>query len=65
MAKRELNIDKEALENAGVIYELFYIFYDDQKAELESSFLRQKRYKSFTEFCIEKFKEFDEAIFTS
>jgi len=59
-----MKIDKTIIEKSEVIYELFHIFYEDRKAELENDFLSQNQYKNFTEFCIEKWREFDKLLFT-
>ena len=59
-----MKIDKTIIEKSKVIYELFHIFYEDRKAELENDFLSQNQYKNFTEFCIEKWREFDKLLFT-
>jgi hypothetical protein len=59
-----MNIKKETLVNENISIELFTIFYEDRKNELENDFISQDKIKDFTLFCIEEWKEFDNALFT-
>ena len=59
-----LNIDKEIIEKEDIIPELFYLFFDEEKENLEGEFFSQDILnKNFTHFCIEKWKEFDHALY--
>jgi len=60
-------IDKNIVERRGVSYELFHIFISDSKALLENEYIDQRlafKNKSFTDFCIDEYIEFDKLLFT-
>ena len=59
-----LEIDETTIIKEDIIPELFWFFFHDQKAELEREFFSQDINQNFTHFCIEKWKEFDSALFT-
>jgi len=60
-------INKDIVEKRGVSYELFYIFISDSKALLENEYINKRlafKDKSFTDFCVDEYIEFDRLLFT-
>ena len=61
---KSLKINDDILRANKITIELFYIYYLDNKGELENAYLNQKSIKNFTEFCIDKYIEFDKLLYS-
>lgn len=61
----DLYINLTAVKQAEIQVELFNIFYEDCQEYLENSYLKNsKGFKTFTDFCIQEFIDFDNLLFT-